>query len=504
MSDYSVTLPVPDYIYDRARQIAQGTAQSIEAVLVQQLKDAFTEPLPALPPDEQSELEALAHHALRGEVWDRAVAYYRQAGAKAATRWALREAAAAFEQALVALQQFPDSRAMREQAIDLRIDLSRALWPLGNHAQRFEYLYQAEILAEGIDDKQRLGRLFPDMIQHFRVMGDDDRLIEYSERAHTLARAIGDFRLQVSTHLALGRAYYDMCDYHRAIEFLGKIVASLAGGRSHERFSGASALSRVWLAMSLVEQGKFAEGIAHAEEAVRIAAAVENPFSLTQAYFGVGGLYVTKGELQQAIRALEHSLELCQIRDLPLLFPMIASQLGYAYALTGRVAEALTLMEQGMEQGMKQLPSLSSSSRPRWVAYLSEAYLLAGRVEDAMQVAGRALSLSREHKGRGHQAYALRLLGEIAAQRQPPEVEQAEAYYRQALALASELDMRPLQAHCHLGLGTLYAKTGRPEPARAEISAAIEMYHTMDMTFWLPQAEAALTQANDGKVAWGK
>ncbi len=70
--------------------------------------------------------------------------------------------------------------------------------------------------------------------------------------------------------------------------------------------------------------------------------------------------------------------------------------------------------------------------------------------------------------------------------------QQAEAHYRQALALAEELGMRPLLAHCHLGLGTLYAKIGRREQARAELSTAIELYRAMDMTFWLPQAEAAL------------
>ena len=95
---------------------------------------------------------------------------------------------------------------------------------------------------------------------------------------------------------------------------------------------------------------------------------------------------------------------------------------------------------------------------------------------------------------RGYQAYALRLLGEIAAQREPPERDQAKPHYRQALALAEELGMRPLVAHCHLGLGKLYAEIGRRAEARAELSAAIDLYRAMDMTFWLPQAEAALAQ----------
>jgi predicted RNA polymerase sigma factor len=76
----------------------------------------------------------------------------------------------------------------------------------------------------------------------------------------------------------------------------------------------------------------------------------------------------------------------------------------------------------------------------------------------------------------------------------PPAVAQAEAHYRQALALAEELGMRPLQAHCHHGLGRLYSQTDRGEEARAELSAAIALYRAMAMTFWLPQAEAMLAQ----------
>jgi tetratricopeptide (TPR) repeat protein len=127
-------------------------------------------------------------------------------------------------------------------------------------------------------------------------------------------------------------------------------------------------------------------------------------------------------------------------------------------------------------------------------AYLSEAYLLSGRRAEAIQFAGRALALSAERHLRGQQPWVLRLLGEISAQRDPPEVEQAEALYRQALALADELGMRPLQAHCHLGLGTLYAKIGLREPARPSLSTAINLYRAMGMTFWLPQAEATLAQ----------
>jgi tetratricopeptide (TPR) repeat protein len=173
---------------------------------------------------------------------------------------------------------------------------------------------------------------------------------------------------------------------------------------------------------------------------------------------------------------------ICQEVDLSTQFPEMATALGAAYTLGGRITEAVSLLTQALEQAtaieivfMQVLCRLS----------LGEAQLLAGRLEEAH---------AREHQERGHQAYALRLLGDIAARREPPERDQAKAYYQQAVTLADELGMRPLQAHCHRSLGTLYAKLDQREQARAELSAAIDLYRAMDMTFWLPQAEATLAQ----------
>jgi tetratricopeptide (TPR) repeat protein len=148
-----------------------------------------------------------------------------------------------------------------------------------------------------------------------------------------------------------------------------------------------------------------------------------------------------------------------------------------------------------LEQAMQQAAAmqLSADQALRGLG-LSEAYLLADRLEEARPLAARALELAQTYKEWGHEAWALRLLGETAAHQDPPEVELAERHYRQALALAEELGMRPLVAHCHLGLGTLYSQTGRIELARAALSTARALYRAMGMTFWLPQAEMALGQ----------
>jgi tetratricopeptide (TPR) repeat protein len=169
----------------------------------------------------------------------------------------------------------------------------------------------------------------------------------------------------------------------------------------------------------------------------------------------------------------------------------MAAALGAAYTMAGRLADAVPLLTQAREQcvatGRAHQETLCSLP-------LGEAHLIAGRLEEAHALAEHALALAREPQERGHQAYALRLLGAIATQREPSERERAEAHYQQALALADELGMRPLLAHCHCGLGILYTQVGRPEQARAELAAAIELYRAMEMTFWLERAETALTQ----------
>ena len=293
------------------------------------------------------------------------------------------------------------------------------------------------------------------------IRGAYDQAIAAAQRALALATAGGEVVLHALANHYLGTAYQAQGDYRRAIDCLGQTVASLDGAQRHERFGQVilpAVHSRAYLAGCHAELGTFAEGSALGEEGLRIAEAVAHPGSLMLASWGIGLLALRQGDLPRALPLLERAMGICQDADLPLFFPRMAAALGAAYTLAGRVADAVPLLTQAMEQttatemvGFQALCRLS----------LGEAQLLAGRLEEAHALAERALALAREHQERGHQAYALRLLGEIAARREPPEREQAEAYYRQALALAEELGMRPLVAHCHLGLGTLYATIGQ-------------------------------------------
>jgi tetratricopeptide (TPR) repeat protein len=427
-------------------------------------------------------------------VWDKALAYFRQAGEKAMARSAHREAAGYFEQALSALAHLPQERATREQAIDLRLALRNAFGPLGDMGRVLAYLRDAESLALALDDPRRLGQVSLFLANYFSIIGAHDQAITAGQRALALATASEEIGLQALANFFLGFAYWLPGNYQRAIDCLRQTMVLLDGGRRHERFGlphPPAVLCRATLAACHAELGVFVAGIALSEEGCRIAEADDRPGSRMLASWGGGLLTLRQGDLPRALSLLERALSLCQEVDLPNWYPLIATALGAAYTLGGRVADAVPLLTQTLEQTM-------STARAGFQAHcsltLGEAHMLAGRLEEAHALAESALALARAHRERSNEAYALRLLAEIAARRAPPESALAEAYYRQALALAEELGMRPLQAHCHLGLGWLYGQTGRGAQARAALTTAITLYRDMEMTFWLPQAEAVLGQ----------
>jgi tetratricopeptide (TPR) repeat protein len=250
--------------------------------------------------------------------------------------------------------------------------------------------------------------------------------------------------------------------------------------------------TRAKLAECHVELGMFAEGRSFEDEGLQIAEAVAHPASRMMAMWGSGVLALRQGELPRALTLLTQAVSICQDTDLPCYLPGAAAALGTVHSLAGRWANAVALLTQ-------TLPQTMDTDRVGFQALcdlaLGEAQLFAGHLEEAYTLSERALAFAQAHQQRGQQAYALRLLGTIATRHTPLESARAETYYHQALALAKELGMRPLQAHCACGLGMLYAQTGQGEQVRAALSTAIALYRAMDMTFWLPQTEAALVQA---------
>ena len=321
--------------------------------------------------------------------------YCRQAGEKALARSAYREAVGYFEQALSALRHLPERRDTLEQAIDLRLALRTALHPSGDSGGILAYLREAEALAAALDDSRRLGQVSMYLSQHFYVMGAHDQAIASGQRALALATASEDIVLHALANRYLGVAYQLQGDYRRAIDCCTQTVASLEGARRHERFGQVvlpAVSSYAWLAWCHAELGMFAEGSTLGQEGLRIAEAVDHPGSFMLASWGLGLLTLYQGNMHRGLPLLERAVSLCQNAGFLIYFPLMAAALGAAYTRLGRGTDAVPLLTQALKQtsatdmaGFQALCCLP----------LGEAHLLAGRLEEAHDVAERALAHAR-------------------------------------------------------------------------------------------------------------
>ena len=439
------------------------------------------------------QVERLAHHALRAEAWDKALLYGRRAGAKATARWALRDAGTHFERALAATEHLPQTREAIEQAIDVRLDLRNAIHMLGEVERGQGLMREAESLAEGLGDETRMGRISYALGIGLWMMGHSDKAQGPSDRALAIAEATDDRLLRHQATSQLARLHHDRGDYRQATAAFRESLSALEAAGKASILTGLMPLvtqTTTYLAWSLAELGDFAEATDRTEESLRWAETLENPIALIMAYMGVGMVHVRRGSAAAAMPPLEQGLQVCYKFGLTaLVYHGIAASLGAAYALANRTDEAIPLLRRVAEQSasMKLVSDHLLGAIP-----LGEVWLSMGRFDDAAQVGHRSLELARTHGQRGHEVYALRLLGEVAARRDPSDVEEAEAYYQGAMRLALELGMRPLVAHCHLGLGKLSRRTGQREQAREHLTTATAMYREMGMRFWLEKAETEM------------
>ena len=431
------------------------------------------------------QVESLAHHALRGEVWHKAVSYLRQAGAKAAARGVNREAVGFLEQALAALSRLPDSSERSEQAIDLRLDLRPPLFQMGQLERVLTLSQEAEAMAQKLGDEPRLARVYTYLVNYYYMKGEPDRAIAYGERCLQICEAGHDRSLQALARGYLGSSYHAQGRLREAervlrqnLEALGD--ASMGDATIQSRISFVT--SAAWVAFTDADLGDFDAAFEDLDQAARAAATTGHPYPEAIAQTMAGLVHLRRGQVSEALPLLQQSVNACREKGLDVWRAIPSSLLGLTRVRLGQVDEGLALLEEGVSRtealGIRAHLAL-------WTAQLAEGLLVAGHIERARATAHRALELAVQHKERSHQARALKLLGDVTAASSPADPATAEDSYRQALALADELAMRPLTAQTLLGLGRLYQRTGRRAEAANCLADALPLLHTMGMKPWL-------------------
>ncbi len=436
------------------------------------------------------QVERLAHHALRGELWEKAVAYLRRAGLRAVAQAADRDAVAHLEQALAALRRLPETRQTTELTFDILIDLRNALESF-DWGRMDEPLREAEVLARALGDQHRLALVSTFMVDSLWTTGAYSEAVRFGQEALTIARPLGDRSIEVVATFFLARVHIARGEFRDGATLFERNVVALEGDLRHERFGSAfiqSAVSGAFLADALSEFGRFDEAVGHAEAAVRIAEEDNHPVTLFTGLLYLGLTHLRGGDLPRATGVLERSLDLCRTWQFTDRTPEAAAPLGAAYALAGRTDEALPMVAGAVEEFRRRQYHI----RPGLILLCAgTACLAAGRIDEAANHAREALALTRRLGARGALAHALRLAGDVASAGGGGD---AESYYCEALALADELGMRPLVAHCHLGLGKLARRLGQREQAREHLTIATTTYGEMAMRFWLEQAEIVMTE----------
>ena len=481
--DQVIGFPEPHYAFHHAltHDVAYGTLlhdnrKALHARAMKAMERAY-------PQDRLTYVEQLAQHAVQGEVWGKAAEYLRMSGNKALSNGEGRGAVEFLKEGLRAASHLPPHPDTEGFAIDLREDLSRAMTVVGDSSGVVAVLREAVGLAETLKDQRRLARVLSLLSTALWTVGDSEAAIRTGEQAAEMAEGLDDAGLKVVANFCRGGALRAVGEYRRAADYLCRNLPLLTGDLAYKFFGLAglaSVLTRGHLAWSLAELGEFVEARRHAEEALNLAHAAEHPYSLAHAHLAMGGTLVRQGSFGEAMGMLERGLELC--RTVPFLHPPMAADLAIVYTFSGRMStgldlarEAVAMAEEGGRLGRLSLI----------VTHLGEVCHRAGKSDEAEKCARRALELARERKELGNQVYALRLLGLVAAEREPPDVGGAKQYFGEALDLAERLTMRPLLARCHLGLGRLCRRFGEAGAAEPHLTKASQLFEAMGMTFWL-------------------
>ena len=436
------------------------------------------------------QVERLAHHAVRGDLKEKAVHYLRQSGAKAAARSALADAQTCFEQALEILKTIPESRSTLEQNFEIRLELRAVLRQLGENHRMLEDLREAEAIAARLQDDHRRGQVCAFMTTALATIDELDEALATGGRALQIAERLGDLKLRILSTSYLEQAHCYRGDYEQVVELATKNIAALPAEWVSENFGmavPASVFDRAFLIMSLSELGRFAEAARYEAEAIRIADATERPFNIGWAHFAGAMPHLLRGDWAKAATMVEHWIAMLRTGNVAIHLPWAVAASAWTLAQLGETDQALQRVQEAEELLERQAAHGIVGHRGWAYQAVGRACLQLGRLDQARQLAERAVGTSQHQTG--FAAHSLHLLGDLAFQPDRFDPENSAAHYREALALAQKHGMRPLIAHCHLGLGKAYNRMGRPE-ARKNFATATTMYREMDMTYWLKQAEA--------------
>lgn len=433
-------------------------------------------------------VDRLAYHAGRGEVWHKAHGYGLQAGRKALAQSANRAALDAFQLALAALEHLPETSEAIAENIDIRFALRDAHFVVGDMAPILPHLEKAQALAERIGDRERLALAAVYESGYYWIEGKNQLAFEAGMRGLATAEELDSWELRGLAHYRVGQALLFLGNHADAADHLRKSVAALDhdAGRELFRFGGlALAFVTSFTAWTLAEIGEFAESEAVGLMGFELAAKANHAYSMTAACFGLAHGWIRQGRFADAIRVLEQGVEQTKLHSVEATVDPVVTRLIYAYARAGQIEQAHRL---GDGHEVLSFALLSS-----FYFILPAIGLGPDRIDASLRKAREVREMAILRGERGSLAWMEHLLGDIAMASNPPDLVEAESRYLAAAAIADELGMRPLAMECHFGLGEVARSAGREEKALSEFGSALALAQDMQCAAAVEKAQRFLS-----------
>jgi tetratricopeptide (TPR) repeat protein len=428
-----------------------------------------------------SQPEIVAHHFTEAGLVDPAIDYWLKAGEKAYSLYANEDAVRLFERALILLKKLPETRDNLERAADIRFQLRNALLPLGETDRILRSLDELDPILACLGDKLRSAQYAAYRCNHHFLIGEQRRAIEFAETAIRLAREHGDRGVLGESLYRLGQSYNALGEYRQAIMLLEQSLefnADVSGRDRFNQFTVPSVVKRTWLVMALVECGHFDAAMSHAKRALETAEGAEHPLSEVLGWLSIGHVRLRKGEIEEAVSALERGLDLCDRWSLQVWRPRLVSALGVAYARSGRAKEGLELAQQAVS-GAELMHLIVD--RPGLLVRLGQVSLIAGRVEAALTLGKQAVEIAVAHDAKGDEAWARFLIGRACWASDPKDLDNSEGQLNIVLRLAAECEARPLAAFCYTTLCGIHGRRGDQIRAQKLDAAATAIYRELGM-----------------------
>jgi len=474
-----------DFTHDRIREVAYDVLLPPRRVILHGNAAAALQDVGV----DDGDHAMLAHHFRGAEMWEQAWQHFRSAGARALTRAAYAEAAGRFTEALAALERVATTPATLAQGIDIRLDLRTALIPVGDVARVRDVLRQAADAAARLGDASRRAVVSVYLVHYGWLVGDYAAALAEADTAARLADEAGDRGAAMLVDLYCGQIHCTLGNWTLAIDHLRRAISGPLPCSEASTVGRPTIAAQLWLVIALTEVGQFDEAFARADAVLREAETAGHAFHQAHAHLACGLVKLRAGRVVDAIASLERGHMIVEAGgfDRSMVALTTRALLASAYALADRAEDAVRLAGTGDAAGAFPGP------RSYITVLFAEALLLAGRVDAARELAEQALAWADGHGERGAAAWALRIVAEAAGRRESPDLVEARATFHAALARAADLEVPPLIAHCHLGLGAIYARASRGADARAELTQAAAAFRALGLTFWRERAEASLS-----------